>query len=280
MNTIFISILLLALIGGVCALILYIVARQFHVREDVRVNQIEEILPAANCGGCGYPGCRGFAEACVSASSLAGLYCPVGGNDVMKQVGGILGYEVKASVPMIAVVRCNGSCDHRPKTSVFNGAKSCAVSSMLYGGETDCSYGCLSYGDCVTACPFDAIFINTQTGLPEVIEDKCTACGACVKACPKAIIELRRKGPRSRRIYVNCVNKDKGALARKACTVSCIACGKCEKACNYNAITIADNLAYIDADMCKLCRACVSECPTSAINELNFPIAKNVRKID
>ena len=117
---------------------------------------------------------------------------------------------------------------------------------LLYGGETGCSYGCLGCGDCVAACQFDAIHMNPETGLPEVDEEKCTACGACAKACPKSIIEIRPQGKKSRRIYVQCVNKDKGAVARKACTVACIGCGKCVKVCPFEAITLENNLAYID----------------------------------
>ncbi|MGL4806047.1 MAG: 4Fe-4S binding protein, partial [Bacteroidales bacterium] len=144
----------------------------------------------------------------------------------------------------------------------------------LYGGETGCSFGCHGLGDCVTVCPFDAIHINPETQLPEVDEDKCTACGACVRACPKFIIELRKKGPKSRRVFVSCVNKDKGAIAKKACNVACIGCSKCLKACPFEAITISNNLAYIDYNKCKLCRKCVDVCPTHAIQELNFPPKK------
>ncbi|MDP4271313.1 MAG: RnfABCDGE type electron transport complex subunit B [Bacteroidota bacterium] len=271
MNIILISVLLLAIIGGLSAIILNVVARRFHVVEDSRIGLVEDILPAVNCGRCGYPGCHGFAEACVKASSLDGLRCPVGGDEVMLRVGTVLGLNLKPSMPLIAVVRCNGSCENRPQTNQYDGAKSCAVESMLYGGQTGCSYGCLSHGDCVKVCMFDAIYINKETLLPEVNEDKCTACGACVKVCPRSIIELRKKGPGSQRIFVNCVNKDKGAISRKACLVSCIACGKCQQSCNYNAITVANNLAYIDSDMCTLCRACVEVCPTSAIAALHFP---------
>ena len=132
----------------------------------------------------------------------------------------------------------------------------------------------LGCGDCVAACQFDAIHMNPETGLPEVDEAKCTACGACVKACPKAIIEIRPQGKKSRRVYVSCVNKDKGAVARKACTVSCIGCGKCVKTCPFEAITLENNLAYIDPDKCKSCRKCVEVCPQNTIIELNFPPRK------
>ena len=116
--------------------------------------------------------------------------------------------------------------------------------------------------------------MNPETGLPEVDEEKCTACGACVKACPKMIIELRKKAPKGRKIYVSCVNKDKGAMARKACKVACIGCGKCAKVCPFDAIKVENNLAYIDATKCKMCRKCVMECPTGAIVEVGFPARK------
>lgn len=129
-------------------------------------------------------------------------------------------------------------------------------------------------GDCEVSCNFGAIAINPVTKLPEVIEDKCTSCGACVKACPKNIIELRKKGPKSRRIYVSCINQDKGGVARKACINACIGCGKCEKECAFDAIKVENNLAYIDPVKCRLCRKCVTVCPTTAIHELNFPPRK------
>lgn len=269
-----IAIVSLGTIGAVAAFILYGAAQKFKVYEDPRIDQVEEILPAANCGGCGYPGCRGFAEAVVKSEEMGDLFCPVGGNDVMAQAASILGREVAKADPKIAVVRCNGNCDNRPRTNIFDGASSCAVAASLYGGDTGCSFGCLGEGDCVDVCNFDAIYIDPETLLPVVSEDNCVACGACVDACPKSIIELRKKGPKSRRVFVSCVNKDKGAVARKACGVACIGCGKCMKACPFEAITIDSNLAYIDPDKCRLCRKCVDVCPTNAIHELNFPPKK------
>lgn len=274
MNLVLIATLSLGIIGAISAVILYFVAQKFKVYEDPRNGQVEEALPGANCGGCGYPGCKGFADACVKAESLDGLLCPVGGTPVMKKVAAILGREVAESTPKVAVLRCNGSCNNRPKTNLYNGAKSCAIEASLYGGETDCAFGCLGNGDCVKACAFDAIHMNPETGLPEIDDEKCTACGACVKACPKMIIELRKKGPKSRRIFVSCVNKDKGATARKACIAACIGCGKCAKECPFDAITIENNLAYIDDNKCRLCRKCEAVCPTGAIHAINFPPRK------
>ena len=271
MNLIISSIIVLGIIGLAAAVILYFVAQKFKVEEDTRIDVVTELLPGANCGGCGYPGCRGFAEACVKADSLENMLCPVGGLPVMCKVSEVLGHAVCQATPKIAVVRCNGTCANRPRTNKFDGAQNCKIASQLYAGETNCSYGCLGFGDCVSACQFDAIKINSETGIPEVDEEKCTACGACVKACPKKVIELRNKGVKGRRVFVSCVNKDKGGVARKACSVACIGCGKCQKACPFGAIKVENNLAYIDFELCRSCRKCVNECPTGAIHDVNFP---------
>ena len=154
---------------------------------------------------------------------------------------------------------------------MYDGTRSCAVLHLLYVGETDCPYGCLGCGDCVTACAFGALRMDPQTGLPVVDEDRCTACGACVKACPREIIELRRRGPKNRRVFVSCVNKDKGGIARKYCSVACTGCSQCVRVCAFDAITVSRHLAYIDPDKCRLCRKCAPVCPTNAILETNFP---------
>lgn len=269
-----IAVLILCAIGAVAAVLLYVIAQKFRVEEDPRIDDVEKMLPGANCGGCGFPGCRGLADQLVKSEDISSLYCSVGGGDTMKRIAEYLGKTAAEKEPMIAVVRCNGSCDKRPRTNVYNGAPSCKVEAALYGGETGCSYGCLGNGDCVVACKFGAITINPETRLPEVDEEKCTACGSCVTACPKGIIELRKKGIKGRRIYVGCMNQDKGAIARKACLAACIGCGKCAKTCPFEAITLQNNLAYIDAKKCRLCRKCVVECPTGGIREVNFPPRK------
>jgi len=274
MNIILISIAILGVIGLVLGLILYFTAQKFKVYEDPKIDEVEEILPSANCGGCGYAGCRNFAEATVKAESLDGLFCPVGGNEVMKKVAEVLGKTVEEKEAQVAVVRCSGSPVYRQRTTIYEGAKTCAIESALYGGDTGCQYGCLGLGDCVDACEFDAIAMNPETLLPEVNEDNCTACGACVEACPKDIIELRPKGPKNRRIYVSCINEDRGGIAKKSCKVSCIGCKACVNACKFDAINFDNFLAYINADACRLCRACVTVCPTNAILEINFPPRK------
>ena len=236
-----------------------------------------EALPGANCGGCGFAGCAGLADALVKgadAGSIEGLFCPVGGQEVMGKVADLLGMAVANTEPMVAVVRCNGTCANRPRIAEYSGLRTCAAMHACGAGETACGYGCLGCGDCVAACQFGAISVNPETGIAEVDEDKCTSCGACVKACPRGIIELRKKGPKGRRIYVSCVNRDKGPVAMKACKAACIGCGKCQKECQFDAITVANNVAYIDPAKCRLCRKCEKACPTHAIVSVNFPAPK------
>ena len=277
MNPILIAVIVLGGIALIAAVVLFAASKKFAVFEDPRIAQVNELLPGANCGGCGFAGCGGMADALVKgadAGSLEGLNCPVGGADVMSQVADLLGMAIANGEPRVAVVRCGGSCELRPRTAEYVGMRTCAAMHACGAGETACGYGCLGCGDCVAACQFDAIHINPETLLPEVDEEKCTACGACTKACPRAIIELRKKGPKGRRVFVSCVNKDKGAVSMKACKVSCIGCGKCVKECKFEAITVENNLSYIDPDKCRLCKKCVEACPTKAIHAVNFPTPK------
>lgn len=274
MTTIITTVIVLSVIALICAVLLYVVSKKFEVYEDPRIGAVAEVLPQANCGGCGYPGCSGFATACASGSDLEGKFCPVGGAKVMEKVAEILGMAVASGDPKVAVLRCNGTCEARPKVNQYNGAKSCKIASVLYSGETACSFGCLGFGDCEAVCGFDALHIDPVLGIPVINEDKCTSCNSCVKACPKSLIQLRKKGPKSRRVYVSCRNTDKGGVAMKACKNACIGCGKCFKVCAFGAITVENNLAYIDDTKCKLCRKCVDECPTGAIHAVNFPAKK------
>ncbi len=271
MNSIIpVTVISLSLLALVSAIILYFIAQRFKVIEDFRIDEVQAVLPSANCGGCGFAGCRSLAEALVKADNFDGLNCPVGGAEVMQKAAKILGKEAPVTDPLVAVLLCNGTPENRPYTSKYSGAADCRISSSLYIGETDCSYGCLGYGDCERSCSFDAIHIDPVTKLPVINDDKCIGCGLCVKACPRKIIELRKKAKKSRKIYVACSNCDKGGPARKACKVACIACTKCVKVCEFGAITIENNLAYIDAGKCTFCRKCVTECPTNSIIELNF----------
>jgi electron transport complex protein RnfB len=272
---ILITIIILSLVAFVSAVILYFVAQKFKVSEDPVIDDIQAVLPAANCGGCGFAGCRNFAEALVKAPSFDGLNCPAGGSEVMSAIAKMLGKEAPVVDPLIAVLLCNGTPEFRPHTSVYDGVPDCRISHNLYIGETDCSYGCLGNGDCVRACSFDAMYMDSFTELPVFNDEKCVACGACVRACPRNLIELRKKAKKERKLYVACSNCDKGGPARKACQVACIGCNKCLKVCEFDSITITNNLAYIDAVKCTFCRKCVTECPTNAILEHNFPPRKS-----
>lgn len=273
-NTLLFAVISLSAIGVISAIILYFVAQKFRVIEDPRIDIVAELLPGANCGGCGLAGCRAFAEEVVRAEDLSKLNCPVSSNEAMKQIAAALGLEATEKDPMIAVVRCSGSRVNAPQKVIYDSAVSCAFAHSLSSGESGCPNGCLSYGDCVVSCKFDAIYIDSVTGLPVVSDAHCVACGACVTACPRSIIELRPKGKKDRRIYVSCVNTEKGGPAKKNCSVACIGCGKCVKECPYDAITLVNNLAYIDYNKCRLCRKCEPVCPTGAILETNFPPRK------
>ena len=277
MNFIVIAVIVLGAIGLIAAIVLFACSKRFAVYEDPRIGQVNELLPGANCGGCGFAGCGGMADALVKGAdkgSLEGLNCPVGGADVMGRVADLLGMAIANGDPMVAVVRCGGTCELRPRIAEYDGLRTCAAMNATSAGETGCGYGCLGCGDCVKVCQFDAIHMNAETGLPEVDEERCTACGACVKACPRHIIELRKKGPKSRRVFVSCVNKDKGAIAMKACKAACIGCSKCVKECQFEAITVEQNVSYIDFTKCRLCKKCVEVCPTKAIHAVNFPAPK------
>jgi len=278
MNVILIAVIVLGAIGLIAALVLYLLSKKFAVKEDPRLGQVQEVLPGANCGGCGFPGCGGLAAACVKAAdagSLEGLNCPVGGQPVMEKVAAILGMKAEASAPKLAVVRCNGTCENRPRLVEYDGVMSCKVANSTSMGETACPYGCLGCGDCVAACQFDAIKMNPETGLPEVDSTKCTACGACSKACPRHIIEIRSmKGAKKMGVAVRCMNKDKGAVAMKACNAACIGCQKCVKVCAFDAIHVDSFLAYIDPEKCRNCRKCEQECPKKVITGINMPALK------
>lgn len=278
--TIITTIVTLSGLGAISAIILYFIAKKFHVETDPKIEQVEEALPATNCGGCGYPGCRAFAEALVAADDISDMHCPVGGNDVMKKVGEILGTEVEEKDPYIAIVKCSGSFEHRKKTNIYEGASNCKIATLLYGGDTGCAYGCVGLGDCVESCDFDAMYMDEKTGLPVVIEDKCVACNACVVACPKDIMELWPKGRKNRRIYVACMNEEKGGIAKKYCSVACTGCEKCVAECRYDAISITNSLAVIDPEKCKLCRKCVDVCKSDAIHEINFPPPRDRAPVD
>lgn len=267
------AIIVLGGIGLLSAAILYVVSKRFYVKEDPRIALVEELLPGANCGSCGRSGCHDFACACATAASLDNLVCPGAGEEAMKKIADIVGLAPNIAKPQVAVLKCYGTCENRPMTVSYDGPASCAMLHTTGSGTTSCPFGCLGCGDCVKACRFGAMYMDPVTGLPAIDPEKCTGCGACSKVCPRHIIELRDKWPRGMRVWVACSNREKGAVARKECNAACIGCGKCMKACPHDAVSVTDNLAYIDFTKCKLCRKCVLACPTSAIHDAGFPIS-------
>lgn len=214
----------LAGLGVVFGAILAFASKIFHVQKDPRVENIDAILPQANCGGCGYPGCAGYAEAVVKGE--VGIdKCAPGGADTIAQIAKIMGVEASAAEPKVAVVRCQGSHENAKDKYTYHGVEDCNAAVLLSNGHKACIYGCLGLGSCVASCPFDAMFMQ-DNGLPFVIEDKCTACGNCVEACPKGIMELI---PRSQEVFLGCVNQDRGKAVKEVCSVGCTGCTLCTK---------------------------------------------------
>lgn len=258
------------IMGGVAfwaALVLYALSQRFAVSENPLVLKIENSLPGVNCGACGKAGCRDFAEACAKADreGLAKLYCTAGGKPVMNKIAALIGFEAEEHDALIAVLRCNGSCDNAPAKFEYTGLKSCRMASRITTSQSACPSGCIRFGDCVGACKFGALRLSEKTGLPVVDTEKCIGCGACVRMCPKQLFELRPRGFDNQQVYVACRNTQKGAVARKNCKSACIACRKCEKICPE--ITIDNNLSYIPASVSaeKFGARLAATCPTGAI---------------
>jgi Na+-translocating ferredoxin:NAD+ oxidoreductase subunit B len=250
-------------IGGALSLVLYGASRKFHVHEDPRIDEVQDLLSGANCGACGFAGCRAYAEAVVKDPGV-GVTCPVGGDEATQQIAALLGVEMSAGDRQVARLLCNGTHANAVRVAAYAGVTDCRAAALIEGLERACPYGCLGLGSCVTACAFDAM--RVEDGLVVIDEDACTSCGACVKVCPQHVLRLQAL---SRPILVSCSSTDKGATAKKACKVACIGCKRCVKACDDDAITVKSFLASIDPDKCTACRKCVGECPTGSILDLH-----------
>lgn len=257
------AILSLAGVGLVFGLILAIAGEKLKVEVDERVERIIEILPGANCGACGQPGCAGFAEAIVAGKANP-TDCSPGGAECATAIAEIMG--VKVEIPDVKIITralCGRDLRQHEKKFAYSGIEDCQSAVLLGGGgHIACPYGCLGFESCMRVCPFDAITFGPE-GLPIVDKIKCTKCMNCVKECPKQLFTL---APAPKRVHVLCSSKDKGAEVKKYCSaVGCIACKLCEKNCPHDAIHVVDNIARIEYDKCQECGACVHKCPKGTI---------------
>lgn len=235
-------------------------SKKFAVQTDERRQKVEEALPGANCGACGFPGCSGYADAIVNQGASIGL-CPVGGQAVSGKIGEIMGISFDDNQSArVASVKCQGGTNCSSNFE-YVGIKDCHAANLLHKGNKSCKYGCLGLESCIRACPFNAIKIN-RLGVAEVDPSRCTGCGICVKECPKCIIELV---PEASSVHVLCKNTEQGKVVKPKCSTGCIACKLCEKACESKAIKVEGNLASINYDLCTGCMVCVEKCPAKAI---------------
>ncbi len=275
MMSIFLLVVSKSLISAVClalglallaALLLTVASHAFFVKVDPRVAELREALPGANCGGCGYAGCEDYANAIVTAGASTSLCFP-GGQSCAQQLAQIMGLEDSGErTEWIARVRCQGTCFYAKDKFRYDGIQDCFAESQLFSGHKSCAYGCLGHGNCVRACPFDAIQI--VDGIAVVDEAQCRGCRRCVKACPKNLIEMR---PLEARIAVSCCSQDGAKQVRQSCERGCLACRRCVRTCPVEAIVMEGNVARIQADKCVNCRKCVAVCPTHAIVDYDKP---------
>lgn len=252
------------LIGGVgifVGIFLGIAGILFRVKIDEREEAVLKALPGNNCGGCGYPGCSGLATAIAKGEAEVNA-CPVGGESVGKTIAGIMGVESVATVRLAAFVHCLGDCEKTHADYDYTGIEDCRMLGFVpNGGPKSCNFGCLGFGTCQKACPFDAIRI--EKGIAVVDKEACKACGKCVQACPKNLISLE---PYRAKHIVACSSSDKGPVTMKACSTGCIGCGICVKNCPAQAVSVQDFHAVIDQEKCTGCGICAEKCPKKIIS--------------
>ena len=250
-------------LGLVFGALLAYASIKFFVETDERVARIRAILPGANCAGCGYPGCDGYAEGVVNDGAKTNL-CAAGGADLSKNIADIMGIEGDAaSVPMRTLLKCGGTPEASPRKVTYNGIADCKSASILPGGSPNaCPFGCIGFGTCVKVCVFGAL--SMVDGLARIDPDKCVGCGTCVAICPKSVLELV---PKSSCLHVVCNSKWRGPEVKKVCSAGCIGCGICARVCPVQAITVEENLARIDGLKCTNCGACAEKCPAECIGK-------------
>lgn len=241
--------------GGILAY----AGKVFASHDDERIEKICGVLPMANCGGCGYTGCKALAEAIVKGEAKTNG-CPVCADEQCRQIAEIMGEQALTSIRYRAQVMCSGTNDLAREKYSYDGIHDCIGANRLAWGSKACPNGCLGLGTCAKNCKFGAI--QVVNGVAAVDYEKCTACGACVAACPKMIIKII---PFNATHWVGCMSVDKGAVTRKNCTIGCVACKLCEKKCEYGAIKINDFCARIDYEKCVRCGKCVEGCPRRVI---------------
>ncbi len=260
LQAIIIATVVVGVVGVVIGIILGIAGEKFKVEVDPNEEAIMGVLPGNNCGGCGYAGCSGLAAAIAKGEAEVGA-CPVGGGPVAAQIAAIMGMEAGEAVRQVAFVKCAGTSDVAHFDYNYIGEMSCAmVKNISNGGPKTCNYGCLGFGECVHVCPFDAIHI--KNGIAVVDKEACKACGKCVKVCPQNLIDIV---PFDATHMVQCSSRDMGKKVMQACKVGCIGCRMCTKVCDEGAITVADNIAYIDQTKCTGCGKCAEKCPKKII---------------
>jgi electron transport complex protein RnfB len=264
------SIISITAIGMIFGLMLSLARLKLKVERDPRYEKILDLLPNANCGACGQPGCAGYARLIVEGGASITL-CPATTGETIKKIADIMGIEAEAPVSRKARVHCQGGIVITGTRFIYTGPKSCTAAQQVMDGFKICQYGCLGLGDCIRSCPFDAIHFN-EIGLPVVDMERCTGCGNCVAACPRGIIELIEE---RFDVYVMCKNEEKASVMKKGCTVGCIGCKRCVKACKEvfaddpnieTAITVDNFVAVIDYDLCINCYRCVEVCPVPVIH--------------
>ena len=259
MSGIAITTIVITVIGILVGAGLVFTSKKFYVEVDEREAAVRDCLPGNNCGACGYAGCDALAAA-IAAEEAPVNACPVGGGPVAEKIGGVMGVAAEVGERKAAFVRCKGTCDVTRNQGNYVGIQDCRSAVMSGLSITDCSYGCLGLGSCVTVCPENAIKI--VNGVAVVNESKCISCGLCAKACPRGLIELK---PITKKVAVQCSNKERGPLVKSSCTVGCIGCMLCTRQCEFGAITVVNNLAHIDYEKCTQCGKCAEKCPVKVI---------------